>query len=383
VYYLWQIYGAGKLQKAVHIGLTLSLFLLLPVNAVYGDLWVGWLHGNTDRLQGDMQAGLSAQEVAARNKEILWALDEKDFIKNLELLRSARVAPFSKIGVARQDSPAPAADTRSAPVPSFMTTSVFYHAAGATEAYLHWGVNGWRMIPNQYWPKDTTVVSSNMRTPLRGQKGLFQVDLRVPADARLNLGFLISKCGSNRIEPVYEELPETPVNVTRVDFQSKLECRSDGSVVLTRRDMISKEIRYRNDEAGEVSIIWGVDGWHLIAPDLRPEHTSIRSNAMQTPMTFVNGWFTATLKAPIGSTIDYGFSIPLKRGVIHLTGSPWEPGASALMVKDSQPVLIQSTRPIRNQLTRLVPLAKKIAVLLVALMAVWSLLYLSIRAISV
>ena len=261
-----------------------------------------------------------------------------------------------------------------------MTTSISYHVAGATEAYLVWGVNGWRTIPEQYFPNDTTLVSLNMRTHLRGGEGLFRADLRVPTSAKLNLGFLIFKCGSKRIEPVYEEDPETPVNVTTVDFRSKLACQSDGSVALARRDMISKQIRYRNDDAAEVVIAWGVDGWREIPTDLRPENTSIHSNGMQTTMKFENGWFTATLRAPPGSAIDYGFIIPRKRGLIQLVGPLWEPGASELLVRDSRPALVRSTLAIRNQAHQFIPRATVIAATLIALLAAWLFLYFAIGA---
>ena len=69
------------------------------------------------------------------------------------------------------------------------------------------------------------------------------------------------------------------------------------------------EIRYPLPAAGEVTMMWGVNGWRPIAEDMRPRGTVIHQKVMATPMIMKDNVFALTVKVESGATIEYGFLI--------------------------------------------------------------------------
>ncbi|MEO7859554.1 MAG: hypothetical protein ABIU05_03780, partial [Nitrospirales bacterium] len=47
---------------------------------------------------------------------------------------------------------------------------------------------------------------------------------------------------------------------------------------------ITHEIRYHAPEAGEVWLVWGINGWQQAPDTMRPPGTIVPDKAMQTPM---------------------------------------------------------------------------------------------------
>ena len=66
-------------------------------------------------------------------------------------------------------------------------------------------------------------------------------------------------------------------------------------------------VRYTPEDASEVVLVWGVDGWGPLPPAELPAGTEIVDGLMNTTMTESGGVFGATVVARPGSTIDYGF----------------------------------------------------------------------------
>lgn len=73
--------------------------------------------------------------------------------------------------------------------------------------------------------------------------------------------------------------------------------------------LIDQEIRYHMPEAGEVFLVWGLDGWQLIPENLRPAGTEVEFGVMHTPMVLEGDTFVATLQVPVDRSLDYGFQI--------------------------------------------------------------------------
>src|SRR3954468_14688192 len=71
---------------------------------------------------------------------------------------------------------------------------------------------------------------------------------------------------------------------------------------------VHQEIRYVSEEASEVYIVWGVNGWNLPAEKL-PEGAFIRDKLVYTPMTRVGQEFYAIIDVPQHTVIDYVFWI--------------------------------------------------------------------------
>ncbi len=71
--------------------------------------------------------------------------------------------------------------------------------------------------------------------------------------------------------------------------------------------LVTQEIRYRAPEAGEVWLVWGVNGWKHVPESLRPPMTVIKDGVMHTPMAGKNDLFVATIAVHTGTIINYGF----------------------------------------------------------------------------
>lgn len=74
--------------------------------------------------------------------------------------------------------------------------------------------------------------------------------------------------------------------------------------------LVEEEIRYRQPQAGEVSIIWGLgETWEALPKEQRPSGTVIANAVMVTPMVRDSEKFVAMLRAPLRATIHYGFLV--------------------------------------------------------------------------
>lgn len=73
--------------------------------------------------------------------------------------------------------------------------------------------------------------------------------------------------------------------------------------------LVSQEIRYQITEAGEVFLIWGVDGWSVVPEAIRPAGTMIKDALLYTPMARKDDYFVVEVQVPAGATIDYVFLI--------------------------------------------------------------------------
>ena len=77
----------------------------------------------------------------------------------------------------------------------------------------------------------------------------------------------------------------------------------------TNLPIATLEIRYPLAAAGEVTLVWGINGWRQIAEEMRPPGTVLRQEVMATPMALKDNTFTLTIKLESGTTINYGFLI--------------------------------------------------------------------------
>ena len=80
------------------------------------------------------------------------------------------------------------------------------------------------------------------------------------------------------------------------------------SIVSASADgLATQEIRYRAPRAGEVWLVWGIDGWKQMEESRRPPGTVVRDGVMQTPMSKSGTLFVARLRVHPGTRIEYGF----------------------------------------------------------------------------
>ncbi|HJU03635.1 MAG TPA: hypothetical protein VJ692_00680 [Nitrospiraceae bacterium] len=73
--------------------------------------------------------------------------------------------------------------------------------------------------------------------------------------------------------------------------------------------LTTQEFRYHMPRAGEVFLVWGVNGWQPTSEDIRPSGTVITNGVMHSPMLHGEGTFVVKVPAPVGGIVDYGFLI--------------------------------------------------------------------------
>jgi ABC-type polysaccharide/polyol phosphate export permease len=78
---------------------------------------------------------------------------------------------------------------------------------------------------------------------------------------------------------------------------------------LTSQPFTTSEIRYHAPEAGEVFLVWGINGWNLVSEEIRPTGTVVKEAIMHTQMSRKGDTFIAKIRVPAGTTVDYGFLI--------------------------------------------------------------------------
>jgi hypothetical protein len=73
--------------------------------------------------------------------------------------------------------------------------------------------------------------------------------------------------------------------------------------------LVDLDVRYVLPEAGAVAMTWGVNGWQLPPPAMRPPGTTEENGVLSTPMVRQGGAFVSRLAVPAGTTVDAIFNI--------------------------------------------------------------------------
>lgn len=208
---------------------------------------------------------------------------------------------------------------RAAQGQQFVTQEIRYHRAGAGEVTFVWGVDGWRALDAALRPDGTVINNGAMHTPMARQGNLFQVALKVPLGAAVNYGFLVVKDDQGApIEPIWDD-NGGPGYTTRadqgrtIDVEGRMASAAPAPPAIPDAPLVTQELRYHLPEAGEVSLVWGVNEWQALPEKIRPPATVINDNVMSTPMQSDGATFSARVRVPAGSKLNYGFLITKKR----------------------------------------------------------------------
>jgi hypothetical protein len=86
-----------------------------------------------------------------------------------------------------------------------------------------------------------------------------------------------------------------------------------------KRSYVTQELRYIMPEAGEVYLVWGINGWQILPESQRPHGTSVQDNVMRTPMVHDGRIFSTQLALSPGTSVDYCFLITKKRDSFDIT----------------------------------------------------------------
>ncbi len=93
---------------------------------------------------------------------------------------------------------------------------------------------------------------------------------------------------------------------TRPQQESSETPAAKGSITETAE---ARTIKYFMPEAGEVTLVWGVNNWATVPELMRPTGTRVIDGVMRSPMRRQDGTFEVGINVPVGSSLDHGFLI--------------------------------------------------------------------------
>jgi len=203
--------------------------------------------------------------------------------------------------------------------PETDTTQIRYIQPGATEVFLVWGVNGWQLLPNASQPRGTVVRDGVMYTPMTRNEDIFSVAVTLISGTTLNYGFLTTRTANGSIVSSWEangleDFKHIVLGDKNIEHVALSFPEDDNPMVAsTATSPLDVHIRTAQPQAGEMFLVWGVDGWRILPQPLQPVGTTVINGVMYTPMKPVGLSYAVDLKLPEGATIDYSFLITRKR----------------------------------------------------------------------
>ncbi|MCL5745489.1 MAG: hypothetical protein M1541_16455 [Acidobacteria bacterium] len=312
-FFVWELYGSQRLRMPAQAALLLGMCFLVPFNTVHGLEWRDFYSQGATALIEDLDAGVPGPVLAERHRMFLFhSVRTEELHRLMRMLQTAGMGPFSRM---KAQTPAP--------LPTYAVTQpvttreVRYRMPEAGEVYLIWGVDGWQTLPEVMRPADTEVKGRLMRTPMTGNQGTFKVVLRVPAGAKIDYGFLVTRTrDGSAIEPAWDDSQGRVVSGSNV-----IEVNAG---IYLKGPLVSRQFRYHLPDAAEVFLAWGLNGWNVAPAQLRPAGTVIRNKVMLSPMIRQGEIFVASLQTPSTANVDYGFLITRKRGIFDIVSPVWD-----------------------------------------------------------
>ncbi len=96
-FYVWQLYGARFPRGAMQTLLLIAAIATLPGNTSEGFVTRDWYLQGTTAVQRDIDAGLTAQQIAERDGPFLMHWNTRELVDRIEMLRRARLGPFARL----------------------------------------------------------------------------------------------------------------------------------------------------------------------------------------------------------------------------------------------------------------------------------------------
>jgi hypothetical protein len=197
---------------------------------------------------------------------------------------------------------------------------ILYHAPGAGEVWLVWGIEEWQAIPEAARPMGTVLKDDGfMHTRMVQKNDTFSTSVRIPPGTRLDIKFLITKTDAGTPIHIREdargrwyltmsadgliEVESTGIPITRDQRKAWLAGK------ISDIPLVAQELDYRSRRPGDVWLLWGLEGWHAIPAAARPPGTVLKNGLMYTNMVRKGNTFTTTVQVPPGTVINYEFQI--------------------------------------------------------------------------
>ncbi len=193
-----------------------------------------------------------------------------------------------------------------------VTHKIRYHIVGAKEVFLVWGINNWKTVPEAWRPPGTVIKNAVMYTPMNAMGDNFIAQVQAPAGATIAYAFQITKNHDGAPIDLWDTNGEPNRNYHAIATKGKVE-EITAALEIREQPLVTQEIRYHVADAGEVFLVWGINGWTQIPEGQRREGTVVKDTVMYTPMARVGDAFTVMVKVPYRAAIDYAFQITKKQ----------------------------------------------------------------------
>ena len=95
--------------------------------------------------------------------------------------------------------------------------------------------------------------------------------------------------------------PQTAALVTQEIRYDEQDGKVDDS------SLVTLEVRYEFPGAGEVFLVWGINGWKPVPAETLLAGTMVKNGVAHTSMVRQDETFIANIHVPAGATVDYGF----------------------------------------------------------------------------
>lgn len=227
-----------------------------------------------------------------------------------------------------------------APEQPLVSQEIRYQMPEAGAVFLVWTFDGWLNLPEQLRPAGTQIKDGHMYTPMVPDGATFVAPLRIPPGAVIEYAFLVTKTRIKASVELWDRSSDPAQGYRSL-------ARADGVVIVIpsvklpedRAERVQQEIRYVMPEAGEVFLVWGVNGWASLPEAARPPGTWIKKAVMYTPMTRAGDVFVVRLQVPERARVDYGFLITKKRDGAGVQVWESNDGQNALVA--AQPAVVE------------------------------------------
>ncbi|MCA9964238.1 MAG: sulfatase-like hydrolase/transferase [Anaerolineales bacterium] len=183
-----------------------------------------------------------------------------------------------------------------------------YRLPEAEAVTLIWGINDWSPLPDDLLPRKTKINDDDVMETIMAKDGeFFDATIQVPQGAILNYGFFILNSADGYEVNVWEPgewEAHGPVTEVRTITEA------------LNHDLVTTQTIYyeTTNEAGQVLLSWGIDGWQYAPKRFRPSETYIKDYIMRTPMQRLDDTtFVTEITLPYGTLLNYGFSVEKNR----------------------------------------------------------------------
>lgn len=224
---------------------------------------------------------------------------------------------------------------------SFVVQNLEYECSSASEVFLVWGCEKWKVAEKELQPPGTVIKNGVMQTPMIKVGNKFILNIKGPVGSEFNYGFLVTKSSKgNYLHPIWEGSYSTQlsgrtiINHATEDtykaISQALQVKTETAKIVLDTTIINQRIKYYAPGAGAVLFVWGVNNWQTVSEIIRPQETFVENSIMRTPMKANGDTFTVDLALPKGIHLNCGFLIKGLSSGTPIAGE-WHPIKKALL----------------------------------------------------